>query len=67
MIICHCARVSDRCVTKAVASGASTLAQVCRATEAGRDCGACVFNVRRVITEHGSTAAGLAPEARAAG
>ena len=52
MIICQCAVVSDRVVTEAVASGARSLAQVCRATDAGRDCGACVFNVKRVITEH---------------
>ena len=52
MIICQCAVVSDRVVTELVASGARSLAQVCRATDAGRDCGACVFNVKRVITEH---------------
>ncbi len=54
MIICHCAVVSDRLVIEAVDSGARTLAQVCRATDAGQDCGACVFNVRRVITEYHS-------------
>jgi bacterioferritin-associated ferredoxin len=52
VIICHCAVVSDRSVIKAVDSGARTLAQVCRATDAGQDCGACVFNVKRVITEY---------------
>ena len=52
MIICQCAVVSDRLVTQAIAAGARSLAQVCRATDAGRDCGACVFNVKRVITEH---------------
>ena len=52
MIICQCAVVSDRLVTEVVASGAQSLAQVCRLTEAGRDCGACVFNVKRIITEH---------------
>ena len=52
MIICHCAVVSDQRLTEAVESGAHTLAHVCRATNAGRDCGACVFSVKRVITEH---------------
>ena len=52
MIICQCAVVSDRSVTEAVATGAQSLAQVCRSTGAGRDCGACVFNVKRIITEH---------------
>jgi bacterioferritin-associated ferredoxin len=51
MIICHCEAVSDRSVTTAVRSGAVTLAQVCRTTGAGRDCGACVFSVRRVLTD----------------
>ena len=54
MIICQCAVVSDRSVIEAVDSGARSLAQVCRATDAGQDCGACVFNVRRVITEYRS-------------
>jgi len=51
VIICHCEPVSDRSVTEAVAAGARSLAQVCRATNAGRGCGACVFSVRRVMTE----------------
>jgi bacterioferritin-associated ferredoxin len=51
VIICHCGPVSDRSVTEAVAAGARSLAQVCRATNAGRDCGACVFSVRRVMTD----------------
>ena len=51
MIICHCGPVSDRSVSEAVSAGARTLAQVCRATNAGHDCGACVFSVRRVMTE----------------
>jgi len=38
-------------VTEAVASGARTVAQVCRETKAGRDCGSCVFAVKRVFTE----------------
>ena len=62
MIICHCAAVSDRSLTQAVADGARSLAQVCRITNAGRDCGSCVFNVRRLITEHEAVAAELAPK-----
>ena len=54
MIICQCAAVSDRLVIEALDSGARSLAQVCRATDAGQDCGVCVFNVKRVITEHRS-------------
>jgi bacterioferritin-associated ferredoxin len=39
-------------VTEVVAAGARNLALVYRATDAGRDCGACVFTVKRIITEH---------------
>ena len=60
MIICQCAVVSDRSVTEAVAAGASSLAQVCHATRAGRDCGSCVFAVRRVLTEHRHAVAAVA-------
>jgi bacterioferritin-associated ferredoxin len=58
VIICQCAAVSDRAVSEAVASGARSLAQVCRATDAGQDCGACVFNVKRVMREHRCDPAG---------
>ena len=58
MIICHCGPVSDRSVSAAVSAGARTLAQVCRTTNAGVDCGACVFSVRRVMTEQLQRAAG---------
>ena len=52
MIVCHCHVVSDRAVSAAVAAGARTLAGVCRSTGAGKDCGACVFSVKRVLCEH---------------
>lgn len=52
MIFCHCAVVSDRDVATAVDAGARTVAQVCRATGAGQQCGSCVFAVRRVVCEH---------------
>ena len=52
MIICHCRVVSDDAVYSAHADGARTVAQVCRATGAGRDCGSCVFTVKRLLCEH---------------
>jgi bacterioferritin-associated ferredoxin len=52
VIFCHCAAVSDRAVATAVEAGARTVAQVCRATGAGRDCGSCVFSVKKLICEH---------------
>lgn len=51
MIICHCEPVCHHTVAAAVSSGARTLAQVCRTTGAGRDCGACVFSVKRLIVD----------------
>ena len=66
MIICQCAVVSDRSVAEAVAAGARTMAQACRATSAGRDCGSCVFTVKRVftrvMTEHRHNVAGAVTE-----
>jgi bacterioferritin-associated ferredoxin len=51
VIICHCEAVCHRSVAAAVSSGARTLAQVCRSTGAGRDCGACVFSVKRLVSD----------------
>ncbi|WP_347350560.1 (2Fe-2S)-binding protein [Intrasporangium sp.] len=50
--MCHCAVVNDACVKDAVDCGAKSLGQVCRATGAGRDCGSCVFALKRLICEH---------------
>lgn len=55
MIICHCAVVNDDRVVDALAVGARTLGQVCRATGAGQDCGSCVFALKRVICHHEET------------
>ncbi len=52
MIVCQCHVVNDTAIAAALDAGARTLGQVCRATGAGRDCGACVFSVRRLVCEH---------------
>ena len=52
MIICHCKVVNDAAIRAAVDSGAATLAQVCRDTGAGTDCGGCVFTVKAIVCEH---------------
>ena len=52
MIVCHCHVVNDAAIADALGSGARTLSEVCRSTGAGRDCGACVFSVRRLVCEH---------------
>lgn len=53
MIFCHCAVVGDRQVAQAVDAGARTVAQVCKATGAGQQCGTCIFAVRKVLCQHG--------------
>jgi bacterioferritin-associated ferredoxin len=52
VIVCQCHVVNDAAVAAAVAGGARTLSAVCRTTGAGRDCGTCVFSVRRLVCEH---------------
>ena len=52
MIVCHCHVVNDAAIAGAVRGGARTLSEVCRSTGAGRDCGACVFSVKRLVCEH---------------
>ena len=49
MIICQCQAVSDRAVEAAVADGARTVAAVCKRTEAGQDCGCCIFSVKALM------------------
>ena len=66
MIVCHCRVVTDRAIGAAVRSGVRSVAGVCASTGAARDCGACVFAVKRVVCEHGTAlslpnAAGPAP------
>ncbi len=55
MIVCHCAVVGDKQIAAAAAAGASTLSQVCASTGAGKDCGSCVFAVRRLLCENAGT------------
>ncbi len=52
MIVCHCRVVNDDAVARAVGQGAQTVAQVCRLTGAGQDCGACVFSLKRLVCNH---------------
>jgi bacterioferritin-associated ferredoxin len=52
VIVCHCRVVNDRDLAAAVDAGARSVAQVCRATGAGSDCGSCVFTVKRLLCQH---------------
>lgn len=56
MIVCHCRVVTDQQVKRAVDNGAHSVAQVCGATGAGRDCGSCVFSLKRLLCEHETSA-----------
>jgi bacterioferritin-associated ferredoxin len=62
MIVCHCQVVNDRAVADALESGARTLAGVCKSTGAGRNCGACVFSLKRLLCQHEQTTEPLLPE-----
>jgi bacterioferritin-associated ferredoxin len=55
VIVCHCRVVTDRAVSAAVRDGARSLAAVCRSTGAGQDCGSCVFSLKRLVCEHGTS------------
>ena len=66
MIVCHCRVVSDRAVVGAVQQGARSVAAVCRSTGAGQDCGACVFSLKRLVCEHGTSLVPVLPEAEVA-
>jgi len=52
MIVCHCEVVNCDQVARAVDNGARTVAQVCGATGAGKQCGSCVFTLKRLLCEH---------------
>lgn len=51
MIMCQCRRVSDRRLHKAIDHGCTTLAQVCRASGAGNDCGSCVRSIKEMLEQ----------------
>jgi len=66
VIVCHCEVVNDDAVTRAIDSGARTLAQVCGATGAGRNCGSCVFTLKRLLCQHGASIAASVVEVEGA-
>ena len=60
--MCHCGVVSDREVRASIDAGAASLAAVCRATGAGRDCGSCVLSLKRLLCQHQTGPAPALPE-----
>ncbi len=65
MIVCHCHVVNDGAVVQSIKGGARTLANVCKSTGAGRDCGACVFSLKRLLCEHEPSSASAEVEVAA--
>jgi bacterioferritin-associated ferredoxin len=61
MIVCHCAVVTDRDLVAAVAGGARTTGAACRATSAGRTCGACLPAVRALVWQSSDAEGPCAP------
>lgn len=49
MIICHCARVTDRDIRAAIEQGASTVGAVVKTTGAGRCCAPCRDEIRVML------------------
>lgn len=66
MIICQCRVVSDEAIRDAVDDGARSVAQVCGMTGAGRDCGSCIFTVKRLLCHHEESLQAQPVEARGA-
>jgi bacterioferritin-associated ferredoxin len=52
VLVCHCAVVTDRDVVASISAGARTVAEIARATSAGRRCGGCVPTLRALACEH---------------
>ena len=52
MIVCHCEVVNCEQVTRAMDNGARTVSQLSGATGAGKNCGSCVFTLKRLLCEH---------------
>jgi bacterioferritin-associated ferredoxin len=67
MIVCHCKVLSDRDVAAAIDSGARSVRQLCGATGAGKDCGGCVFSLKRLLCEHGAVLSAVLPVPEAEG
>lgn len=53
MIVCHCARVTDRDIHSAIQGGATSLAAVVRTTGAGRCCQPCRDEITSLLSRAG--------------
>lgn len=56
MLVCHCKRVNDRTIRRAVREGAVCLHSVARQCHAGSGCGGCHSAIEQIIgEEHAAT------------
>ncbi|MDP2289050.1 MAG: (2Fe-2S)-binding protein [Actinomycetota bacterium] len=60
--MCHCRGVSGRRLHKAIDHGCTTLAQVCRESGAGNDCGTCVPTIKEMLEKTLSSVAAQAQQ-----
>lgn len=54
MIVCHCARVTDRDIRAAIEQGAHTVSAVVKSTGAGRCCAPCRDEIRTLLSRKSS-------------
>jgi bacterioferritin-associated ferredoxin len=57
MYVCHCHVVTDRDIVESIANGARCIADLARATGAGRTCGGCVPTMRDLVSGPGRSPA----------
>ena len=51
MIVCHCARVTDRDIDQLIAEGATTVAEITRRCGAGRCCAPCRTEIAEMLAQ----------------
>ena len=51
MFVCLCKGVSDKQIRKLLEEGAVTLKDVMCASDAGRDCGSCVCDIKQMLLD----------------
>ena len=49
MLVCQCRGITDRQIRRLVRDGAGSARDIARATGAGRDCGGCRSDVKKVV------------------
>lgn len=63
MIVCLCEAVNDRTIRKAIDNGSTTVRELTQACGAGRQCGSCCNDLRRMLEskELGPSSPGSSP------